>query len=255
MFYALIDTEWFSFLFPVLLLSSIVIGHFLAKRREKKTGRPAGFSGVESAVIGFFALLISFTLASAGNSYKERISLIHQQSSHLAQLYRAAMDKPDSVKASVAQFLLTHIKIQTTNSLSAADFEESTLQQIGNNNARFLEQMKQSGQLQAMLPVFNSVSDQTYKLVYSYDERLPQVLMFLLVLASLLIAVLVGFMNRSNVQRHYLTSFIYLVLVVLTLQAIRDLNNPFTGNIKPGYKNLLSVGEMIRLENQKANNN
>jgi hypothetical protein len=226
---------------------SIGIGYYLAKKREKRVGKPAKPSGIESSVISFFALLISFTLASASNFHKERLGLIHQQASCLAQLYRGSLDQPDSIRQSVNIFLLRHIAIQTESRNINENINDSMLQQVGSNNLLFLAEMKKQGQLQNILPAFNALTSQTYKLIYAYDERIPPLVMFLLIITSLLIAVLIGFLNRSNEERHYLASFIYFLLVVLTVQAIRDLDNPNAGLVKPSYENLESVREMILL--------
>lgn len=246
MVHAFIDSELFTYLFPVFLLLFISVGYYLARVAEKKAGNPAKSSGIESSVIGFFALLISFTLASAGSSMKDRLNLIHQQSDGLAQLYRGTLDQPDSVRKEVNRFLLEHIRIQTENRKLNEKVNDRMLEEIGSNNKAFLAEMKRMRQLPVILPAFNALTSSTYKLIYAYDERIPVIVMLLLVVSSWLIGSLVGFMNGSNKERHYLAPLIYLVLVVLTIKAIRDLDNPSIGSVKPSYENLNAVRDMIQ---------
>jgi hypothetical protein len=245
MLFHLIDSSFFTYLFPCLLLLSIGIGFYLAKRQEKRTGKPAKSSGIDGPVISFFALLISFTLASVGGSMKDRLSLIHQQSDGLANLYRETLTQPDSTRTEIKRFLIEHINIQVENRKLNEQVNDRMLVEIGENNARFLAEMKRQGKLSAILPPFQAMTSTTYKLIYSYDERMPRVVMVLLLFSSLLIGALIGFLNGSNQDRHYLAPLIYVVLVVLTIQAIRDLDNPSVGTVQPSYENLHGVKLLI----------
>ena len=81
---------------------------------------------------------------------------------------------------------------------------------------------------------------------YSYTERAPSLVMFLLVTMSLLIGFLVGFMNAIKSKIHYVVPIIYFVIVALTMMVITDLNNPFSGLIKPNYHHLKMTYEYIK---------
>lgn len=241
----LIDTGFFSFLFPVLLLLAVTTGFYWARKKNKiqKT------TGVEGGVISFFALLVSFTLASAGSSMKERLSLVHQQADGISQLYRQSVIAPDSIRSFIHSFLIRHIDIQLENGKISEQGNDRMMDKIGRNNAMFLEQIKEKRLTENTLSSFNLMTSNTYKLIYSYEERIPRIIMVLLILSSLMIGSLVGYLNGASEERHYLGPIIYIVLVVLTIQAIRDLDNPNSGSVKPSYDNLREVKEMIQGSN------
>jgi len=82
--------------------------------------------------------------------------------------------------------------------------------------------------------------------LYSYDERTPPIVIFLLVISSWLIGLLVGFLNGFHKSKHILVPLLYFIMVSLTMQAIRDLDNPAKGGIRPQYSNLQDLQIAIR---------
>ncbi len=60
-----------------------------------------------------------------------------------------------------------------------------------------------------------------------------------------LIGILVGFMNGFYEKRHYLVPLIFVVIVSLMVQSIRDLDNPYGGTIRPQYDNLKDIRSLI----------
>jgi hypothetical protein len=99
--------------------------------------------------------------------------------------------------------------------------------------------------IHTLLPIYNQLNAASFKLTYSYSERIPTIIYIVLTLASWLLAILVGFMNGFNEKRHYLVPLIYLVIVSLMMQAIRDLDNPYKGSVKPKYDNLKNLRTLL----------
>ena len=62
--------------------------------------------------------------------------------------------------------------------------------------------------------------------------------MLLLIISSLIVGLLVGFMNGFEDKKHYLVPLIYIVIVSFTMQSIRDLDDPLKGTIRPSVSNL-----------------
>ncbi len=59
---------------------------------------------------------------------------------------------------------------------------------------------------------------------------------------------LVGFTNSAQETRHYFVPVLFVIISVLTIQAIRDLDNPELGFIRPNYGNLLDLYRTIGQE-------
>lgn len=66
------------------------------------------------------------------------------------------------------------------------------------------------------------------------------------------IGILVGFTNSAQETRHYFVPLLFVVLSVLTIQAISDLDNPKLGFIRPNYDNLLDLQRLLLLDQPPA---
>ncbi|WP_166647928.1 hypothetical protein [Hymenobacter sp. UV11] len=69
--------------------------------------------------------------------------------------------------------------------------------------------------------------------------------MLLLLISSWAIGVLVGFTNSAQETRHYFVPVLFVIISALTVQAIRDLDNPKLGFIRPNYQNLEDLRRLI----------
>jgi hypothetical protein len=81
----------------------------------------------------------------------------------------------------------------------------------------------------------NQLNGNFIRIVHSYDVRTPPLIMVLLVFSSLLIGILIGFLNSFNNKTHYLVPFIFVVIVSICIQSIRDLDNPYIGSMQPSF--------------------
>jgi hypothetical protein len=81
--------------FLPLLILTVATGYGLARRRFNALRLPWKPSGVENAVIGVYALLLSFAFYMSGNASRETTTLVHEHSDALAMLYREAALLPE----------------------------------------------------------------------------------------------------------------------------------------------------------------
>lgn len=244
-----IDSPLFSVLYSLILIVSISLGYYLAHHFYRKRNRKWEKSGVESSLIGFFALVISFTLSAAYNSSIDRNKLIHEQADAMAQMHRESLLLPPDQAFKVKQYMLNHINFQ----LYYYDLRikrDSVIGLLSQHNNNFFNAMRGDSlnrvALLSLTPSYNALSAATFRMWYSYDERTPLIIIFLLVVSSWLIGLLVGFLNGFHDGTHLLVPMLYFVMVSLTMQAIRDLDNPAIGGIRPEYKNLKDLRTTIK---------
>lgn len=243
-----IDSTFFSFLFPILLLLFVGIGYYAA-RKYKKTGVWES-SGVENAVIGIFALLISFTFLNSGNAFRDRNSLIHQEADAIMKMSRYASTLDDSTnkltRDFIKEFLLNQIDkhretYQTNDSLMHKGREISTDFWISLQARRSNLEVSQQANFANLCSAFDQLQSCFARLAFSFDERTPPLIIYVLIIASLLIGVLIGFMNAIKSRVHYLVPAIYVILICLMMQTIRDLDNPYKGVILNNYSDIEDV--------------
>jgi hypothetical protein len=254
MWEVLLDSVWFNVAYPILLLLSIGGGLFFARRyrRTKKWHS----SGIENSVIGIFGLIISFTFLTAGNAHRERYAYIHQEVNATEQLYRYSQQMPDSFQRATKVFLVNFLTNQTLYTTLKPDSAANVVPQavaLMDNYWDCFTAFKRSSMdpsieknAEKIAAGFDSMKFSFSRNAFSYYERTPAIVMYLLVISSLMIGFLIGFMNGIHEDVHYLLPVIYLVMVAIIMLVIRDLNNPFSGYIRPSFKNLEILNNYIK---------
>lgn len=250
MFTRLIDSDWFDFIYPLLLVAFVASGYFLANKYYKSKNQVWQSAGVESSVIGLFALLLAFTFSTASGTMRDRNQAIHEEANSLANLHRSSLMGDDSLRQFTSQYLLKVIgQLGHYSDVSAKEMASlhKEVEQTQRDYLRSLQVYNQShpGAGEKYLSAFNSINASYYRMIGAYHQRIPPVIMVLLVISSLLIGMLIGFMNGHSRQQHFLAPFIFVVLVVLSIQAIRDLDNPSSGSVRPVFNNFNQLGEYV----------
>ena len=251
----LIDSTLFTILYPILLVGTVIWGYLIAKKRYKNKGRIWAPSGTEGPIIGFFALLLSFTFLSTNNVMRDRISLVHKEADAISNLRRQSLLCSEDYKTFTTKYLLKYIDQQIVFYEVRNDHESVKVKkQMEHLNGEYLTNILKLGnsnpeskrQLETLYPFYNNLSSSFYAITYSFAERTPLSVTGLLIIASLLIGVLVGFMNGFyDDGRHLLVPLIFIVLVTLSIQTIRDMDNPNKGAIRPKIDNLIDLKKSL----------
>ena len=150
--------------------------------------------------------------------------------------YRYSKEMPDSFHRRTKLFLLNFISYQITYKKQPNDEEflsnaAKIMDSYWSHLGYFKKQntnLSYAGQLNKISECFDQTQASFIINAYSYTERAPLLVMFLMVTMSLLIGFLVGFMNAIKSKIHYGVPIIYFVMVALSMMVITDLNNPFS---------------------------
>ena len=246
MWQSFLDSSFFNTLFTIALVCSVGSGIYSAiKFRKKKTWES---TGVESAVIGIFGLIISFTFLQSGNAHKERSGFIHDESTAIDKLFRYSKQMPDSFALETKTMLINFLDNQFSfdkKELDNGKLVSANGEKILGDYWNYLSQYRRqttnpidAAQLDKINMVFENFKYSTTRHAFSYAERTPGIIIFLLTISSLLVGFLVGFMGGVKNNIHYLVAIIYIVIISMVMMVIRDLNDPYRGLIKPDYMNL-----------------
>lgn len=256
MWHFIVEILWFTVAYPVSLLVMVAVGYFLAERNYRRHARLWKPSGIENALITIFGLLLSFTLLAANNSLRDRTTLIHQTSDAVTELYRESQLLPPAEATLIRSFLLQFLSLElhehhtgqeqdATHSLQLAQLYNQAWQAF---RAPLMAATPQAAALRQLVPAFNRLNAATSRLHYARQERTPYPIIALLIISSWAIGILVGFTNNAQESRHYFVPALFIIISVLTVQAIRDLDNPELGFIRPNYANLADLQRMITKE-------
>ena len=247
----LFDVLWFTLAYPVSLLLAVAVGYLVAEVNYRRPGRIWKPSGIESALITIFGLLLSFTLLSSNNSLRERTALIHQSSDAVGELYRESQLLPATGPA-VRDLLRRFLALELAEHRPQAAHDPAHVRKLENLYRQAWRQLAARGgslpptdELRRLLPAFNQLNAATSRLHYSNREGTPSSIIALLLISSWAIGVLVGFTNSAQETRHYFVPALFVIISVLTIQTIRDLDNPALGFIRPSYGNLQDLQRLI----------
>ena len=255
MWRSLFDILWFTLAYPVSLLLAVALGYLVAEVNYRRRGRIWKPSGIENALITIFGLLLSFTLLSSNNTLKERTVLIHQSSDAVAELYRESELLPAAGPAIVRGLLLRFLALELAEHRPKPLPDPAHARKIAVLDRQAWQQLRAAvrpEEVRRLLPALHKLSAATSRLHYSYQEGTPYSIIGLLLISSWAIGVLVGFSNSAQETRHYLVPVLFVVISVLTVQAIRDLDNPELGFIRPNYGNLQDLQRLIAQDQPAA---
>ena len=255
MWRSLFDVLWFTLAYPVSLLLAVALGYLIAEVNYRRRGKIWKPSGIENALITIFGLLLSFTLLSSTNTLKERTVLIHQSSDAVAELYRESELLPAAGPAIVRGLLLRFLALELAEHRPKPLPDPAHARKIAVLDRQAWQQLRAAvrpEEVRRLLPALHKLSGATSQLHYSYQEGTPYSIVALLLISSWAIGVLVGFSNSAQETRHYLVPVLFVVISVLTVQAIRDLDNPELGFIRPNYGNLQDLQRLITQDQPTA---
>jgi hypothetical protein len=235
-------------LYPLLLLLTIYLG----KKTQIRIGKYAYAwkpIGLESSLIGFYALLTSFTLAQSGNNARDREQMIQTVANDISEILRVSLidETPlyDKVYAYFADF--TKIISQPVNpdaqAIEASIKAIHVLDDSLNNFMKVYTQLNPSARQRVgtILSRIDAMESDYYRLVHSFQRRLPSVILFVLIFFSMLIGFLMGYMEKSSENNFRITTFIFVVMSVIIINVIHDLDDPSLGFLTPNFDDIKQV--------------
>jgi hypothetical protein len=251
--FKLIDSAWFAIGYPVILMLSIYTGVWYCKRFFLRKDKAWKNIGIENGILAIFGLLLSFSLLISGNSAKERVVMVHQSGDAMTMLYRKSKLCDDTVRNEIRNYLSQYITIILDHPAPVKKEKYILIAKLDSIDKRLDEHLISYGKehpsemhlvndLIQQSEIMGSVS---YRLLYSYGERTPSIVVFILVILSCLIGFFIGFLNSVHLNKNILIPFLFWIITSLMIYAIRDLDNPGKGFIKPSFENLKYVREWL----------
>lgn len=245
---------FYLLIYPLLLLLSIYIGILFAKKALKKKyeWKPLG---MENGLVGFYALLVSFSLAQAASHHRERVAYIHETGDKMALLIRKSeLFDPvlkERLKPYFTQlFVMLLGKIQVSREAVHESIDK--IEVLDNNLDTYLIEYAKASpekekEVNELMGLIEQMEDVYYRLMYSYHENTPHLILFILVIFSLLIGVLMGFINKIHHNQMHISAVIFMIISFLIINTIHDLDTPSLGFIKPSFEDIGDVKESFDL--------
>jgi hypothetical protein len=242
------DSVFFAVLYTVALLGSVGLGYYISKRRYVRRNKKWEPSGIENSVIAIFSLLLSFTFLSSNNSLKDQMKLLHDIADATVDLRRQSLFVRSDIKEATTGYLINYLNIMSAFNDRFRAGDKKLISDMESVNGDYLSTMvrnckmniDQQQDIPKALSYFDKLNAGFYRIIYSYYERTPLIIMALIIISSWLIGLLVGFLNGFHQSRHYLVPIIFMVLVKLCVESIQDLDNPYRGLVEPDYSDFVA---------------
>jgi hypothetical protein len=239
----IINSHFFTVIYPLVLVLSVILGAKIARKSWLNKKIEFKLSGVDSSVVAIFSLLLSFTFFASFNLMRDRLTVLNNMKDYASGIRKTSLFMEDSVQDATKKYLVGYLTIMSDFKTHYLNSEIRLRQDIDDLNDRYMFALSSMARgnpviksdVLMLLPYINQLNGSFIRIVHSYDVRTPPLIMTLLVFSSLLIGVLVGFLNSFNNKKHYLVPVIFVVIVSLCIQSIRDLDNPYIGSIQPSF--------------------
>lgn len=237
--------------YPILLITSLGTGkkvadHVFPKRPNWKP------LGIENGLVGFYSLLISFSLVQAGNNAKERTGYIHDTADKLALLLRKSKLYDHELQVKLYDYMSCIFDLQLNAVHRSKTEVRETVREIetlGYDFDRFLVEYtarrpEKKQNVSELMNALEQMENTYYKLLYSYHRSTPPLILFILILFSLFIGFLLGFLRGMLHTKMHISAIIFAVMSYIILYTIQDLDNPSVGIIKPDFTDIKNIREL-----------
>jgi len=243
---------FFFLIYPASLYLSIYFGGLYAKRRMK-LNKIWKSIGLESSLVSIYALLLSFSLVLSSNHAADRNNEIYAVADKLSILIKKAKYYDEPLKQHLQSYLKSffeiHDKNLKANGLSTSEVVTEVIR-IDQDLDKFLIQHQKtntetSAEIDRIQTNITNLRSSYIRLTENYNQSTPTLIIAILIIYSLLIGFLIGFMTIIDNNQTYILSAIFLFISWVMVAAIWDQDHPNLGFIQPNYQSINDVSQIF----------
>ena len=245
--------EWLIALVMLALLLLATEGGFRAGRKVRSgldEGAKAQVGTIAGAVLGLLALLLGFTFSMALSRFDLRKQLVLEESNAIGTAHLRSRLLPEPVRTETAGLLRSYVDarldffragIDKERLREAHDKTEQLQTQLWSQVAAAVAKDDRETTTGYFITSLNEVIDLHGARRAAMENHVPEGVLLLLFAIALVAAVALGYGCGLGGCRHFLSTTMTFVLIVMVVTVIIDLDRPRRGLI------LVSQESMIRL--------
>ncbi|GAA0552938.1 bestrophin-like domain [Chitinophaga japonensis] len=245
---------FYLIIYPLLLLLSAWLGRITAARSLRK-GHQWKPLGLEGGLLGFYALLVSFTLVQSGTRAHERDEMVHAMADDISEILRVAKTYDPALHNRVKSYFVDFYNIFREQPGADRERIEAQIDRIDRLDdvldADLQRHIARDPSYRDRIAVLMSRTDRMestyYRLMHSYHRTVPRIILMILMLFSLFIGFLAGFMGRYYGNHIHIVTTTFAVMSIVVLNVIHDLNSPAIGYIRPDFQDITEVMRSFHL--------
>ena len=222
--------------FVFYLLGSRVANYIKLKHPETKAD---GIGPLEGALLGLLSLLLGFTFSQSASRYDSRRALIVQEANDIGTVILRCDMYPDSIRAQYRKSLEQYIEVRIAY-YDATD--ETEIKQLLFNGEKIISPVWNSIVILSkkspdfvrdnqMIPAINTMMDIVTSRDASRLGRVPDLIIYLLIILTLLGSFIVGYGKKEN-KNDWIILTLYSLMTIITIYTILDLDRPRRGIIQ-----------------------
>jgi len=210
------------------------IGIWLQDRSDKP-GESKMTGAVVGGMLGLMAFMMAFTIGIVINQHGERKAMVVEEANAIgtAWLRAGLLEEPDLSAARPLLREYTEIRIATASDPSQFDAVVTRSEEIHNELWAIMEESVHRGYESAIMGLaissVNDVIDVHSSRLFAFNLRLPKVLGFLLLAATVLSFLLVGVASSADRKRDTAAIIIFALVFAAVMIVIVDLDRPQEG--------------------------
>ena len=236
----------------VLAGVAMAMGFRVAGRRlAANPDAPTDIGGIEGVVYGLFGLLLAFTFAFVVDRAEVRRELVVEEANAIEKSFLRSAVAPSPERAALEQLHRRYVAARVA--YVEAGVEEARGRALEEAEALQAELWSKAVSValgNPMSPLYplllaaqNDMFDVRSRLTGSFHARLPDAVVLLLLVATVLTAVVVGYSLGMRRAGHPTLSAAFVMLMAVVLYLILDIDRPFRGLIRTPETAILSLAE------------
>lgn len=243
---------FFFLIYPALLYTSIYLGGLFAKKRAK-LNKVWKSIGLESSLVSIYALLLSFSLVLSSNHAEERNNQIYAVADKLSIMVKKSKYYDEPLKTNLQKYLKSFFEIHSHNLKPNGLSKEIAVVKIIEIDQKLDEFLiihqrtnpETRQEIDAITTNLTNLRSSYIRLTENYDQSTPTVIISILIIYSLFIGFLIGFMMHIENNQTYILAVIFLFISTVMVAAIWDQDHPNLGFIRPDYQSITDVSRIF----------
>ena len=239
-----LDAWAIALIFAAAMLAFWSIGWWWGRRAQ---GQPAEDPGVKftDASMALLGLLLAFTFSMALGRHDQRRQAAVAESNAIGDFYTCASLLKDPSRSRLQALLRDYArhKLDMARESGLEMDREKAIQRCQEMHTRMTDIVAEAveGGTAIAIPLTNNLNNVTSSNavdIAAYQERLPGIIVFLLLLGSVVPAFLMGLQQGASHLVHLSGTLCFVVLVPLVIFVTLDLNQPTRGFITVSQESL-----------------
>lgn len=237
-----------TYLLAVALIILLIAFYFIGRTVRKKMRHQAASGdllNVGNTLLGLLALLLAFSFGMSNNRYDVRRSLLVDELNAIGTAVQRADVYPDSIRTKLRKEFKNYIetrilyyRLGVDNKLINEYYNQSQAvsSRIWKVAAQHTRSDRETEKVAQLLPALNSMGDIASSRLSAHLAKIPDTIIYFLLLLSLSSAFLMGYERKNSID--WVSIMGFSMMLSLTIFVIIDLDRPRSGLISLDEQNM-----------------